>query len=151
VAKDTISFALGSGTPSIPAGFSSGTALPPLTHPVVIDGSSGGATRVELNGNDAGANANGLTLSGGSSTISDLVINRFTGDGIRIDTSGGNRVQGNRIGTEVTGGATVPNSRSGVLVSGGLSNVVGGTVAGARNLISGNAEHGLSIVDRSRG
>ncbi|HXJ63436.1 MAG TPA: CSLREA domain-containing protein, partial [Actinomycetota bacterium] len=68
-AKDTIQFALSSATPVISVGGSGNGALPALTHPVVIDGTSGPSTRIELEGSGAGSNVNGLVVSGGNSTI----------------------------------------------------------------------------------
>jgi parallel beta-helix repeat protein len=57
----------------------------------------------------------------------------------------GNRVQGNLIGTDATGTVALGNS-IGVFVSGGNNNTIGGTIAGARNVISGNTgEAGLEI------
>ena len=215
-AKDNITFNIGSGTPSIAVGSSGGGDLPAITHPVSIDGSSGGATRVELNGDAAGSDTIGLQVSGGNSTISDLVIDAFDGNGIQIDTAGGsvvtgcrigvnptgttaspnsrhgieilgggagvgantiggttaaaperhlrerpgrasssrsngNVVQGNYVGTNAAGTAAIGNSNSGVEVLGGKSNVVGGTAAGAGNLVSGNGRHGVDIEDTFSG
>jgi len=150
-AKDNITFNIGSGTPSIEVGLSGGGALPAITHPVSIDGSSGGATRVELVGDAAGSDADGLTVSGGTSTISDLVIDGFDGTGIRIDTAGGNVVTGCRIGTNATGTAASANSLHGILINGtgggGVGgNTIGGTTAAARNVISGNGLVGVFII-----
>jgi titin len=80
-----ILFNLGAGTPSIRLA----STLPAITEPVFIRGDSFGATRVELNGSDAslraaltGQRAHGLFLATGDSTIRNLVINRFNGNGI---------------------------------------------------------------------
>jgi titin len=57
-----------------------------------------------------------------------------------------NLVAGNRIGTNATGSAALGNHASGVLIYGGAqSNTIGGTTAGARNVISGNAADGVDI------
>src|SRR5207237_144822 len=45
-------------------------------------------------------------------------------------------IQGNFIGTDITGTKAVGDSR-GMMISGALNLIVGGTVAGARNLIAG--------------
>ncbi|MGH9769558.1 MAG: hypothetical protein ACREAB_19200, partial [Blastocatellia bacterium] len=91
---DTILFNLGAGTPTIRLT----TMLPVITEPVTIQGDSGGATRVELDGSKAsqnaafsGARAHGLFLVIGDSTIRNLVINRFNGNGIVLtkNTGGG--------------------------------------------------------------
>jgi hypothetical protein len=57
-----------------------------------------------------------------------------------------NVVQGNRIGTDPTGRVAVPNASYGVLVYGGAKgSIIGGSAAGAGNLISGNGGHGISV------
>ena len=54
-------------------------------------------------------------------------------------------IQGNYIGTDATGTSAVPNAGHGILMIAAKNTVVGGTVAGARNLISGNLSDGISI------
>jgi parallel beta-helix repeat protein len=56
-----------------------------------------------------------------------------------------NRVVGNFIGTTVSGTEALPNGGNGVFLSGVRENIVGGTTAGSRNLISGNGRNGVSI------
>jgi hypothetical protein len=57
-------------------------------------------------------------------------------------------VQGNFIGTDVSGTQPLPNVGDGVLISAGASgNLVGGTVAGAANVISSNLSSGVHIAD----
>lgn len=92
---DTILFKLGAGTPTIRPRF----MLPVITEPVIIWGDSGGATRVEINGSDAswraallGQRAHGLFLVTGESTIRNLVINRFNGNGIVLTTDAGGHI-----------------------------------------------------------
>jgi hypothetical protein len=93
---DTIMFNIGAGTPSIKLRFT----LPAITEPVIIRGDSGGATRVELNGSEAswraaltGGRAHGLFLVTGDSTIRNLVINRFNGNGIVLTTDTGGHIE----------------------------------------------------------
>jgi hypothetical protein len=79
---DKIVFKVGSGTPTI----SLRTGLPPITEPVEINGGTGGATRIEINGSRIitliGNRVDGLILATGESTIRNLVINGFSGNGI---------------------------------------------------------------------
>src|SRR5581483_11381519 len=57
----------------------------------------------------------------------------------------GNTVLGDYVGTDAAGSASIPNRHAGVLVEAGASgNTIGGTSAGARNLISGNIFKGVS-------
>ena len=124
------------------------SGLPSLTQPVVIDGSTQpgypGTPLIELNGN--GGAGNGLTVSGGSSTIRGLAINRFSGDGISITTNGGNVVEGNYVGTDPTGTIARANGFSGIRITNSGGNRIGGTAAGSGNLLSGNPGAGLVIT-----
>ena len=56
----------------------------------------------------------------------------------------GTKVEGNYIGTDATGTADLGNSSAGVYIQ-ASSNTVGGTVSGARNVISGNNLDGVLI------
>jgi hypothetical protein len=80
---DTIEFDVGVGTPTIRPR----TMLPVIIEPITINGKTGGATRVEIDGSVASrtiflGRVDGLYLVGGGSTIRSLVINRFSGNGI---------------------------------------------------------------------
>lgn len=59
----------------------------------------------------------------------------------------GNFIQGNLIGTDATGTNALGNSSSGVGISGVSSNVIGGDVPNAGNLVSGNHQSGIAIAD----
>ena len=60
-----------------------------------------------------------------------------------------NVVAGDFIGTDRTGAASLSNGAEGVLIQGGATgNTVGGTVAAARNIISGNAVCGVYLMDQ---
>lgn len=92
---DTILFNIGAGTPVINVK----SQLPPILEPVVINGGSFGATRVELEGTRAsfiaalvGTRAHGLFLAAGDSTIRNMVINRFNGNGIVMTTLTGGSI-----------------------------------------------------------
>jgi hypothetical protein len=129
------------------------SGLPAFTETVTIDGytqptasantlPSGDNANllIELNGTNAGSGVNGLTVSANNCTIRGLVINRFSRDGIQIDSGvSGNLIEGNFIGTDVNGAAAAPNLNSGVIVLGN-GNTIGGTAPAARNLISGNGD-----------
>ena len=60
-------------------------------------------------------------------------------------SSTGNRVQGNRVGTNATGTAAVANGSVGIQLDGAVNATIGGTTAGARNLISGNNGQGIAL------
>jgi titin len=64
---------------------------------------------------------------------------------VRGDDADANLIRGNYVGTNVAGTAAVPNSE-GVLVALGATNtVIGGAIAGARNVIAGNTSIGIQI------
>src|SRR5262249_26723710 len=91
------------------------------------------------------AAANDNTI-GGTALHSGNLISGNAMSGIRIlDGSFGNQVQGNYVGTDVSGLAALGNSERGVLVTGASSNEIGGTEAGAGNLISANGFAGVLI------
>ena len=86
---------------------------------------------------------------GGATGEARNVISGNNQDGVTIVLTGstGNQVQGNFIGTDITGTVDLGNSRTGVVVSQGSSiNIIGGTTAEARNIISGNDVRGVSII-----
>ncbi len=124
--------------------------LPGITDSVIIDGSTdsdfGGNPIIVLNGASAGS-VGGLTLAAGSdgSTIRGLVINRFGGEGLRIDNSGNNTIVGNWIGTSADGATDQGNTSHGIEILDSSGNTIGGSTAADRNVISGNNQSGISL------
>lgn len=140
------------------------SALPTITDPVIIDGyTQPGASpntnptgtglntvlMIELDGTNAGALVDGLLITAGNSTVRGLVINRFSRYGIFLGTNGGNVIEGNFIGTDVTGSVDLGNAAGGVPIFDASGNTIGGTTAGAGNVISGNGDYGVGIFDNS--
>ena len=123
------------------------TDLPTLTHPALIDATTqpgyAGTPIIELNGS-VGTAVTGIHVSGGNSTVFGFAINRFSGNGILLDTNGGNVIQGNYIGTDVTGTVAQPNLGNGIEIIAIPNNVIGGSGLG-RNIISGNQGEGVRI------
>lgn len=118
---DTVSFQIaGTGVQTI----TPLTPLPAITDPLVIDGSTQPgfttAPLIQISGSSAGANADGLDLTGGNSTVQDLVISNFTGSAISIyNAAGGNLIENNYLGTDPTGRVAAGNGVDGVAISGG--------------------------------
>jgi CSLREA domain-containing protein len=80
---DRIVFNVGTGTPRIQLR----SGLPWITEEVTIDGATGGATRIELSGNQIlsfGFTVNGLTVTGTYATLKSLVVNGFSGNGLAL-------------------------------------------------------------------
>jgi hypothetical protein len=109
---------------------------------------------VAANGTTARQNQRGISLTnssnnliGGTTAATRNVISGNAATGIEINSGGAaNIVQGNFIGTNAAGTEALPNP-GGVSISGEetAGNVIGGTAAGARNLISGN-QFGISTT-----
>ena len=131
-------------------------ALPSISHPVMIDGTTQpgftGTPLIELNGANAGATSDGLRLTAGNSTIRGVAINRFAGAGIHLQLPGGtNFIQGNFIGTDPTGTLSRGNGSAaqsgGVWIDGSSGNWIGGPYPTNRNLISGNSGSGVFLLN----
>lgn len=124
------------------------SALPAITDAVVIDATTepgyAGLPRIELNG--GGIAASGLHITAGGSTVRGLAIGGFGGHGISLQGGGGNVIAANHIGTETSGTAVRTNNGSGVFVDGSANNLIGGTSAADRNVVSGNAGHGVHVT-----
>ena len=95
-------------------------------------------------------------LVGGTTPAARNVISANGGDGIASSASA--LVQGNFIGTDVTGtvidpdgipnnGDELGNGRDGIFVSYKPNNIIGGLAPGARNIISGNRQNGVQIIN----
>jgi hypothetical protein len=94
--------------------------------------------------NGATNNLIGGTVAGARNVISG---NNPAGVFFNGATTSGNLVEGNYIGTDITGTNAVPNSLAGVYLPFGTpGNIIGGTIAGARNVISGNNNYGVYLA-----
>lgn len=147
VGADQVLFRIGEG----PATIAPTSPLPSITETIFIDATSqlgyAGSPLIEINGSGAGnSSVIGLQLAAGSSEslIQGLAINRFSGDGIRIDSSS-NRVSFNFIGTNRAGTAASPNGGNGITIWDASNNIVGGPSNDARNILSGNTGAGVVI------
>jgi hypothetical protein len=161
---DTINFGISGKRPKVKT-IKPARPLPTITEPVTIDGytqrgarantldledGNDAKLRVQLNGTNAGAGSsvNGLTIRASGSTIRGLVINRFEGNGIDVQSSSGgnpNRIEGNFTGTNASGTVDLGNGNNGVRISAD-NNLVGDRFSnGARNIISSNDDDGVEI------
>jgi len=112
-------------------------------------GTNAGGTASLGNGR-SGVALNSATWNtiGGTTAQARNVISGNLEYGINIDggISGNNTVQGNYIGANAAGTAALGND-SGVRISASTENTIGGSAAGAGNLISGNTEYGIYIYN----
>jgi parallel beta-helix repeat protein len=81
-------------------------------------------------------------IVGGTTPETRNLISGNLQSGININFSSGNIVQGNYIGTNITGTQSLGNGIFGIRLNGNGS-AIGGTEAGAGNLISGNTWDGI--------
>ncbi len=135
---------------------------------LVITG--GGASGTQVQNNLIGTDVNGTTalsnLGGGvvingapNSTIGGTSAgkrNIISGNGLHgleIDASGGtgNLVQGNYIGLNINGNIAMSNGGDGVFISDAPGNTIGGTAAGAPNVISANGAMGVHVLGSGSG
>jgi len=134
-----------------------------LTTGVVIEGNYIGtnATGTAALGNFSDGIRVGITSSvtiGGTSPGAGNVISgngtghdccHGTGAGIGVTGVDGLSVEGNLIGTDAHGTSAIPNITGGVVFFGNngpfVDTVIGGATTAARNVISGNAQSGISI------
>jgi titin len=96
-------------------------------------------------GNAALGNLTGIFVSNGPSA-NVFTLNVISGNGLGVGLFAGttaNVVTANLIGTNAAGNAALPNNDG--MQIGGIGNIVGGTTAAARNVISGNTRYGVLI------
>jgi hypothetical protein len=112
---------------------------------------------IAADGVTAAGNSDGVDIDtlahnntiGGTTTAARNVISGNGINGIRITGVGTttNTVQGNYIGTNAAGTAAVKNNLNGIIVDEAINNLIGGTTAGARNIVSGNGGVGVFLND----
>ncbi len=137
------------------------SALPAITHPVVVDGYSqpgssantlahgeNAVILVQLSGASAGFSS-GLQIVASKSTVRGLAINGFAQEGIRLFSGTKDLVEGNFLGTDVTGTIALPNGDTGVILDGSSQDTIGGTTPAARNLVAGNTNQNIYLIDSS--
>jgi len=128
---------------------------------VNVDGSGGNKVTGNYIGTDAtgtkdlGNAQSGVVLDnapdnvvGGMTAGERNVISGNGSTGVVISGRGGNRVMGNYIGTARNGTTPLGNDDQGVFIGSSPNNTVGGSSAGARNVISAN-DDGVLIFNAS--
>jgi len=125
----------------------------------ILLGTDGGNT---IEGNYIGTNNTGTAIPGSgngrgvavayliaSNTIggtTSAARNVIAGNGRGVESHGSsNLVQGNYIGTNANGSAVLPNGTGIMFEPHEANSTVGGTISGARNVISGSASEGIHI------
>jgi CSLREA domain-containing protein len=124
---DQVHFALPGSSPYVIRPLS---ALPAISDPVVIDGSTQSGGGVEVNGSQAGAGLDGFTITAGHSALQGLVIDQFSGSGVVLSGGSQNLIQNDTINA---------NGVSGVVVLSGDGNAI------RNNSIYDNASLGIDL------
>jgi CSLREA domain-containing protein len=157
---DTIEFAIPTSDPGFQPGTGTwlivpkGVEYPVITAPVTIDGRTqpgwAGAPLIELSGEGLSEDRVGLDLSASTSVIRGLIVSdwsafrengeSFCGCGISLVGANNSIIEGNYVGTDATGLQAKPNGQNGIAIISGSNNLVGGTTAEARNVVSGNRD-----------
>ena len=105
----------------------------------------------DVTGNVAMPNATGICVDASSNHnyIYNNVLSGNISYGIFLVTNGTdyNEVKGNKIGTNAAGTDTIPNDIGLLLGGGAQHNIIGGTSALDRNIISGNRYNGIEAAD----
>jgi hypothetical protein len=128
--------------------------LPAITDSLTLDARSepdySGTPVVVIDGSLIGTEVLGLDVDATGCTVQGLAVHGFRSSGIddmgwelRLRGSGGHLVEGNYFGTDVTGTLARSASGKGIKLSDSSDSTIGGTVAAARNLISGHGYEGL--------
>ncbi|MCU0788791.1 MAG: M12 family metallopeptidase, partial [Verrucomicrobia bacterium] len=133
--------------------------LPGLSRATTVDGSTQpgntnpNGPEIVINGaaaQTASVFAHGLHFRGTNCAAHSLVINGFEGDGVWMDGTNttGNTLSGCFVGINPSGSAAIPNGLRPVNIDNGArGNVIGGTTASTRNVISGGGSQGCLIRD----
>jgi parallel beta-helix repeat protein len=147
---DTIDFAIGGGGPQT---ISLQAALPAIANTVTIDGTSqsgySGTPLISVDATGAGFFSDGLDVSAPNTVVEGMAFINAGSDGINIFPGANDTViKGDFLGVNPQTMQAAPNGTEGLEVC--ASNcTIGGTVAGDRNVISGNAQGGLIIEGSS--
>ena len=105
---------------------------------------------IGANGTTARQNQRGVQLTsssnnliGGTTAAARNVISGNSNNALEINGGTANAIQGNFIGTNAAGTAELHNSTAVAIFTTSIDNLIGGTAAGAGNLISGNQSGGI--------
>lgn len=148
---DTITFNIPGAAPHTirPA-----TPLPALFDPMTIDATTepgyAGTPVVEIDCS-ATTDSAGISISVDTVVLRGLAINRADGPGVSIFQGGGHIIEACVFGADPTGTIKRPNATDGIYIGESTDNVIGGTTAAARNVLSGNRGSGVAIGSGTTG
>jgi hypothetical protein len=115
-----------------------------------IKGSKFGTDATGATAHPGGGNATAISISGSNNIIGGAsppdrnIVSANTGTGITLGGTA-NIVRGNYVGTDAGGTTDLGNGFVGISVQSGSSHIIGGTLAGEGNLVSGNANANIAV------
>ncbi len=116
---------------------------------VSVTGNDESVTGSQITGNQNGIVVSGFATGntiGGTVAGAGNVITSNTNDGIDLDIVQQTVIEGNWIGTDFNSAVGLGNDNDGIEVSDGAAgNTIGGTVAGAGNVITSNTNDGIDL------
>jgi len=132
--------------------------LPPLVSKgMAIDGSTqpgfAGQPLIFVDGSQiipqTATSNSGLLIYSAGDQVKNVSFSGFNWNGLTLEflDATNNTVSGCWLGVDSTGTNPAPNAFQGILFSESSHNLIGGTNAGARNVISGNTQYGLWMAD----
>lgn len=134
------------------------SAFPIITDSVIIDGTTQTTNQGDTNSHGPEIEVNGSVLgasftyffdiTASNCTLEALAINAPANSGvagIKIDGGSSNEVVGCYIGIDAAGGTAKPNNTGVIIAGDGKDNVIGGSTAARRNVLSGNTSAGVRI------
>jgi hypothetical protein len=125
--------------------------FPFVTEAVVIDGTTepdyAGTPVIEIDGTLRTGVSPGIEFLVGGNVVRGLAVGNFiqpptTGDAIHFHGGGFNILEACHVGCDATGTVARPNTATGVQCE-GRENLIGGSMAAARNVLSGNGVFGV--------
>ncbi len=128
------------------------SALPNISRQMTIDATTqpgySGTPVITLtrSGSPGGWDGLFVVLQGSNSTFRGLCINNFR-YGIFLNDADNCTVQACHIGTNNTGTVAAPNNEHGIFLTLAQSNLIGGPNAADRNVISGNTQTAIFVVN----
>ena len=93
-----------------------------------------------------GGGSSGNTIGGTSSVTRNIISGNNNGVSIFNSGTNSNIVEGNYIGTNAAGTAALANNTGVIIEADADNNTIGGTIAGAGNVISGNSNYGVAVT-----
>ena len=118
--------------------------IPAISKPLVIDGNSGGAGRVEIKAG-AGAFVGGLRVNSNNVTIRNMAIHGFYPAAIDVGAFSSITIQGNYLGLGLDGTNPTTGNIFGVSLHGSSQVLVGGNNATQRNVIGMQSTTGIMV------